>query len=148
MLPERHWPEGLIGAALGYGIVRAVSDGYYHLTGREGLGYGDGKLLAIVGALCGWRGVVFSLFAGSIMGSVLGLAAVLAGRRGRPVDDDEAADDEATDGEAADGEAADDPERPSIRHVELPFGPYLAAAAMFYVLSEPWLRVKLWFLGG
>src|SRR5688572_29348481 len=45
LLPDRHWKDGLIGAAVGYGIVRLVSDGYYFLTRREGLGYGDGKLL-------------------------------------------------------------------------------------------------------
>ncbi len=153
-LPERDWKEGLLGAALGYGLIRAVSDGYYYLTKREGLGYGDGKLLAIVGALCGWRGVVFSLFLGSVMGSILGVTAVIAGRRaGAAGKDDEARTDEAGTDEARTGEASpeDDEEtdRPgSIRHVELPFGPYLAAAAMFYVLAEPWLRIKLWFLGG
>jgi leader peptidase (prepilin peptidase)/N-methyltransferase len=138
MLPEHDWKSGLIGAALGYGIIRAVSDGYYYLTKREGLGYGDGKLLAIVGALCGWRGVVFSLFAGSLMGSILGVAAVIAARRAAPEPEPEP--DEAGEPDEAD--------HVSIRHVELPFGPYLAAAAMFYVLAEPWLRVKLWFLGG
>ncbi|HTJ47109.1 MAG TPA: prepilin peptidase [Kofleriaceae bacterium] len=138
-LPERGWKQGLIGAALGYGIIRAVSDGYYYLTKREGLGYGDGKLLAIVGALCGWRGVLFTLFAGSITGSILGIAAVIAARRDGGEDEEEVEEAEGDEGEADDI---------SIRHVELPFGPYLAAAAMFYVLAEPWLRVKVWFLAG
>ncbi len=136
ILPERTWKDGLIGAAIGYLFVRVVADGYYYLTKREGLGYGDGKLLAIVGALCGWRGVLFSLFAGSVMGSLIGGAAVLASRRG-PRPEAQGPDDE-----------GDDDEVDSIRHVELPFGPYLAAAAMFYVLAEPWLRVSLWFLRG
>jgi leader peptidase (prepilin peptidase)/N-methyltransferase len=164
----------LIGAAIGYGVIRAVSDGYYYATGREGLGYGDGKLLAIVGALVGWRGVLFGLFAGSVLGTIFGVAA-LALRKQAPEEDeaeatidgktaeatvdakaDEAAVDAvepkaAADGEAAavDGDDADETDdSPSIRHLELPFGPYLAAAAMFYVLAEPWLRVNLWFLRG
>jgi len=144
MLPERGWKEGLFGAALGYGVIRAVSDGYYYLTKREGLGYGDGKLLAIVGALCGWRGVLFTLFAGSVIGSVLGVAAAIAARRAAAQADDGEAG--AGDGEEGEGDEAES--QPSLRHVELPFGPYLAAAAMFYVLAEPWLRVSLWFLGG
>jgi leader peptidase (prepilin peptidase) / N-methyltransferase len=155
-LPGTRWWDGLLGAALGYGIIRAVSDGYYHLTGREGLGYGDGKLLAIVGALVGWRGVVFTLFGGSVIGSVMGLAAAAVGRRGDgDAGEDEAGDEDAADagedGEAAPDEARgdreddDEPEddRVSIRHMEVPFGPFLAAAAMFYVLAEPWLRVRL-----
>ena len=138
-LPERGWKDGLLGAALGYGIIRALSDGYYYLTKREGLGYGDGKLLAIVGALCGWRGVVFTLFAGSATGSVLGLTAALARRRH---DGDEHEHEHEHEHGDPEGESV------SIRHVEIPFGPYLAAAAMFYVLAEPWLRVKLWFVAG
>ena len=49
------WLERLIGAAAGYLAVRIIADGYYYLTGREGLGLGDGKLLAVIGALLGWR---------------------------------------------------------------------------------------------
>ena len=137
ILPERTWKEGLIGAALGYGFVRLVADVYYWITKREGLGYGDGKLLAIVGALCGWRGVLFSLFAGSLLGSILGTVALVAARRAPKTED-----------RGPKPEEGDHDEPDSIRHVELPFGPYLAAAAMFYVLAEPWLRVNLWFLRG
>jgi leader peptidase (prepilin peptidase)/N-methyltransferase len=142
ILPERTWKDGLIGAAIGYLFVRLVADGYYYLAKREGLGYGDGKLLAIVGALCGWRGVLFSLFAGSVMGSLIGGAAVLASRMGSdrsPKTEDRGPETE---------EEGDEADADSIRHVELPFGPYLAAAAMFYVLAEPWLRVTVWFLRG
>lgn len=158
LLIDRTWSEGLIGAAIGYGVIRAVSDGYYYLTGREGLGYGDGKLLAIVGALAGWRAVLFSLFAGSVLGTIFGVTALaLRGRGEATADADEgAADTGAAEGGAADTGAADtgaadtgDEDAPaSFRHIELPFGPYLAAAAMFYVLAEPWLRINLWFLRG
>jgi leader peptidase (prepilin peptidase)/N-methyltransferase len=146
ILPERTWKDGLIGAAVGYLFVRIVADGYYYLTKREGLGYGDGKLLAIVGALCGWRGVLFSLFAGSVMGSLIGGAALLVSRRRHHDDPDQGAE---TDDRGPEPDAEDDDDPPdSIRHVELPFGPYLATAAMFYVLAEPWLRVSVWFLRG
>src|SRR5205085_5319876 len=56
-LPERHWYDGLIGIVVGYGVPWAIGELYFRLTGREGLGLGDSKLLALVGALLGWRGV-------------------------------------------------------------------------------------------
>lgn len=83
LLPDQRWHDGLLGAALGYGLIRLIADGYRWLTGRDGLGYGDGKLLAVVGALLGWQGVVASLFLGSISGSIIGISAVVVMRRAR-----------------------------------------------------------------
>ena len=60
LLPGDDWKAGLVGAVVGYGVVRLIADGYYFLTRREGMGYGDGKLLALVGAFLGWRAVVVS----------------------------------------------------------------------------------------
>jgi leader peptidase (prepilin peptidase)/N-methyltransferase len=48
---------------------------------REAMGRGDLKFLAAIGAFLGWRAVLFSLFAGSLIGSVVGLTSVLLGRR-------------------------------------------------------------------
>ena len=53
VLPERTWTDGLIGAAVGLALVRVVADLFLLLRGKHGLGMGDGKLLAVVGALCG-----------------------------------------------------------------------------------------------
>src|SRR4029079_19167709 len=71
-LPERTWKEGLIGAVLGYGVIRLVAHGYHLINRHRGIGYGHGKLLAIVGAYLGWESVLVTLFLGSIIGSVLG----------------------------------------------------------------------------
>jgi leader peptidase (prepilin peptidase)/N-methyltransferase len=149
LLPERDWKDGLIGAIVGYGIVRIVSDGYYFLTKREGLGYGDGKLLAVVGALLGWRGVVFSLFGGSLMGSVIGVGVILIARsRGAAEGDGPGADDRAEATPIADGERASAEEDvPALRHTALPFGPFLAAAALVYVFAEPWLAIRFLAVG-
>jgi leader peptidase (prepilin peptidase)/N-methyltransferase len=121
LLPERQWMDGLIGAAVGYGVVRLIADGYWLLTKREGMGYGDGKLLAVIGACFGWKAVVVSLFGGALLGSVIGIAALARARSG--------------DGDEEEGEE-------SIRHAEVPFGPFLAAAAIGYVLAEPWLQTR------
>ena len=120
-LPEHDWKHGLIGAVVGYGVIRLVSDGYYLLTRRHGLGYGDGKLLAVVGAYLGWRAVVVSLFLGSMLGAVIGTIWLALARRKQPP--------------AAEGQDV------PLRHVEIPFGPFLAAAAIAYAFLEPWLRV-------
>jgi len=48
---------------------------------REAMGRGDLKFLAAIGAFLGWRGVLFSIFAGSVVGSVVGLVTLLIGRR-------------------------------------------------------------------
>lgn len=121
-LPENDWRHGLVGAVVGYGVIRLVSDGYYLLTRRHGLGYGDGKLLAVVGAYLGWRAVVVSLFVGSMLGAVIGSVALVVARRKQ-------------------APAADDV---PLRHVEIPFGPFLAAAAIAYAFLEPWLRLHFW----
>ena len=140
--PEQRWYAGLIGAALGYGIIRLIADGYRLLTGREGMGYGDGKLLAMIGALFGWQGVAASLFLGSLSGSILGIGALVIARHAQRRE--RAAADPAN--PAQPGEAAAD-EVP-LRHAELPFGPFLALGAIAYLYTQPWLRVDLGGLAG
>lgn len=149
LLPDRHWPDGLIGIAVGYGIVRLIADGFYYLTGREGMGYGDGVILAVVGALLGWRGVVVGLFGGAMLGTVIAVPALLVARarggKGAPPaaepdapaakPDAPAADDEA----AADADAAD----AGLARVEVPFGPFLAMAALFWWFAEPYVTLQL-----
>jgi leader peptidase (prepilin peptidase) / N-methyltransferase len=165
LLPERGWSDGLIGAAVGYGVVRLIADGYYFLTRREGLGYGDGKLLALVGALFGWEAVLMSLFVGSLFGSVIGVAVIVVLRRRQPAAPEGVAgaaeggahppaSDQADIPATAAGAGADDAAEhapdgeadeglPALRHAELPFGPFLAMGALVYVFVQPWLRFGL-----
>ncbi|MGE0393322.1 MAG: A24 family peptidase [Vicinamibacterales bacterium] len=69
------------GAALGGGLLWAISEGYFRLRGREGLGFGDVKMLAMIGAFLGWELTLLTLFVASLAGSVAGLA-LIATRRG------------------------------------------------------------------
>jgi leader peptidase (prepilin peptidase)/N-methyltransferase len=69
--------SSLIGVAAGAGVLLAVALGYRALTGREGMGGGDVKLLAMIGAFLGWRAVPFTLFAASCVGSVVGVVAMV-----------------------------------------------------------------------
>ena len=69
---------GLVGAAVGGGVILLII-----FLSREGMGYGDAKLLAMIGAFTGWRGALGSLFLGAIAGSVVGLFLLATGRKGR-----------------------------------------------------------------
>lgn len=76
--------SSLIGIISGGGFLLATAWLYEKLTGVEGMGGGDIKLLAMIGAFLGWPAVPVSLFLASLAGSVVGLACMIltgAGRR-------------------------------------------------------------------
>ncbi len=65
--------ESIIGILVGGGLLFSIAYIYQLLTHREGMGGGDVKLLAMIGAFLGWKGAVFSLFAGSLTGTLIGI---------------------------------------------------------------------------
>lgn len=69
-----------LGAFLGAGILGAVAWGWYWWKGVVGMGLGDVKMLAMIGAFLGWKGVVSTLFMASLGGSLVGIALMLMGR--------------------------------------------------------------------
>jgi leader peptidase (prepilin peptidase)/N-methyltransferase len=107
------WVERLIGAAVGYLFVRLIADFYYYVLHREGLGLGDGKLLAMIGAVMGWRSIPIVLFTASILGTAISIPILLLARRRNPGD---------TEG---------------LRQVQVPFGPFLALGALIYLFAGP-----------
>jgi leader peptidase (prepilin peptidase)/N-methyltransferase len=102
LVPFVTWQDALIGILIGGGILYVVALGYQLLTGRDGMGGGDIKLLAMIGALVGWQGVLFTIFFSSLSGTLIGLALILPAGR-------------------------------SMKS-RLPFGPFLAAGAIAYIL--------------
>ncbi|GAB6094163.1 A24 family peptidase [Desulfatiferula olefinivorans] len=74
------WLNSLLGILLGGGSLWAVAEGYYLITKNEGMGGGDIKLLAMIGAMIGWKGVFFTIFASSAIGTLIGLAAIVVTR--------------------------------------------------------------------
>jgi leader peptidase (prepilin peptidase)/N-methyltransferase len=70
--------DSLYGIALGGGLLFAIAWLYQFFTKREGMGGGDIKLLGMIGAFCGWKGVVFSLVSGSVLGTIVGIPLMLA----------------------------------------------------------------------
>lgn len=95
------WWESLLGAFLGGGVFFLVAWGYELITKREGLGGGDVKLLAMIGAWLGYQSLLPVIILSSALGSVVGIVLMLRYKK--------------------DLKAA------------IPFGPFLAAAALLYL---------------
>jgi leader peptidase (prepilin peptidase)/N-methyltransferase len=70
--------DGLIGAAFGSFLLLGLAKAYKATRGREGMGMGDVKMMAMVGAFLGLRGTFLAILVGSLFGSVIGLSVVLA----------------------------------------------------------------------
>lgn len=106
--------QAFIGAGAGFGIFFGFSWLYYKLTGRIGLGGGDVKLLAMLGAYLGLQGVFFTIFLSSIVGSVVGITLALAQRK---------------------------KQEGAVMQYALPYGPFLVLGAfLYYYLGETlWL---------
>jgi len=69
--------RAVVGALLGGGLLFAVAWTYERATGREGMGGGDIKLLAMIGAFLGWQGVLLTLLLGSLVGSAIGISLMI-----------------------------------------------------------------------
>ena len=80
--PMVNWQSAAIGILTGGGILYLVAAGYYLFTKREGMGGGDIKLLAMIGAFLGWQALPFVLFGSSILGSIIGIFAMLKQKKG------------------------------------------------------------------
>jgi leader peptidase (prepilin peptidase)/N-methyltransferase len=99
--------EGLIGALVGGGALWIVAAAYRRATGIDGLGGGDVKLAAMIGAFLGWPGVFLSIFGAAAAGSLAGGVLVLV--------------------------------RQADRRTALPFGTFLAPAAVLAGLAGPFV---------
>ena len=81
LLPTLNYLDSLLGILAGGGILYLVAFGYTLLTKKEGMGGGDIKLLAMIGALIGWKGVFFTIFVSSAVGTVSGMVIMLMTRK-------------------------------------------------------------------
>ena len=76
------WKASLIGLIAGGGVLFAIAEAWYRLRGIEGLGMGDVKMLAMIGAFLGWKLVLVTLVLSSFAGSLIGIGAIALGRGG------------------------------------------------------------------
>ncbi len=105
LLPHLNLWQSLLGLLTGGGVLFLVAMGYQLLRKREGMGGGDIKLLAMIGAFLGLPGVIYTLLASSLAGSLAGVLMMFKDKSGGAT--------------------------------RIPFGPFLALAAMSYVFWGP-----------
>jgi leader peptidase (prepilin peptidase)/N-methyltransferase len=67
------WPASVIGALLGAGILYGIAGAYYLWRREEGMGMGDVKMLAMIGAFLGWKAVLVTLVLSSFSGAIIGV---------------------------------------------------------------------------
>jgi leader peptidase (prepilin peptidase)/N-methyltransferase len=77
--------SAVIGAAAGYLILWSVYWLFKLATGKEGMGFGDFKLLGAIGAWLGWKMLPLVILASSLVGAIVGIALMILARRGRDV---------------------------------------------------------------
>lgn len=80
--PLISWQDSGLGLILGGGSLYAVALGYYLVTKREGMGGGDIKLLAMIGAFLGWQSLAFVIFGSSVLGALAGIGAMIKQKKG------------------------------------------------------------------
>ena len=78
-------PNAVVGAAVGYLALWSVYWLFKLATGKEGMGYGDFKLLAAIGAWLGWPLLPLVILLSSLVGAVIGIALIVLAKRGRNV---------------------------------------------------------------
>lgn len=111
--PEREFIPALAGVLMGGGFLWLIAYLYLVFRNEEGMGGGDIKLLAWIGAVLGWQAVPFVVLVSSIVGSLIGLGLAFRSKAG-------------------------------LKSV-IPFGPYLALAALLYLFGGS--AIGLWYIG-
>ncbi len=160
--------SSLLGVLVGAGLLWTLGEAYRLARGREGLGFGDVKLLGMVGAYLGWPGALFTIFFGSLIGSLSGLMFAVAvsrwpdGAKTYPDSRTGAADRLApAENPPSAARAKDQLESVMEPHAsvcssaaqglrglmqtQIPFAPFLSLAAAAYAIFQP--ELSRWYLG-
>ena len=131
--------DAIAGAALGGGILFALDRVTVFVLKKPGMGFGDVKLLAMIGAFLGWQGTLATLVIASMVGSIVGIALILYFRYlGVPEATDAPTDNpEQTEDAENQQDAPPSDEEITLEGHYLPFGPYLALGAIIYLFIGP-----------
>ena len=125
--------DSLLGAAVGASFLYGAAAIYLRARGVEGMGFGDVKLMAMIGAFLGTKLTVLTIFAASLAGSLFGLSTVLAVwmKRIRRI---QARRTSSTEFRAAARRRAWQSARLALRYYEMPFGVFLGSMAILSFL--------------
>ena len=82
-LPHISFKDAFLGTLLGGGSLFLIAYSYYLLTKREGMGGGDIKLLAMIGAFLGWKAIPLVIFISSLIGSFVGIIWIIFFKKDR-----------------------------------------------------------------
>lgn len=142
-MPEIGWrvlsfSDALIAAAVGAGFIWLAGEVYMRVRGIEGMGFGDVKLMALIGAFLGLKLTLFVLFAASLAGGVFGmlvLVRVFSKRLGRY----------AKAGVRNARQRAWDSASLALRYLELPFGVFLGGMSLVALFFGD--NLLKWYLG-
>ncbi len=80
ILPSMTFTRSVLGVLAGGGSLYLVAQTYYWVKKEDGMGGGDIKLLAMIGALTGWQGVLFTIFIGSAIGTIAGVLMMIVAK--------------------------------------------------------------------
>jgi leader peptidase (prepilin peptidase)/N-methyltransferase len=127
---------GLVAGAVPFVLVIEV---YLFVTKREGGGYGDVALLAMVGATLGYKALPFVLLAASLQGLLVMFPYLVFGGKSEPPWEKGDATEPASDTPAEEKP----PPRRSLRHIPVPFGPFIALGAMEWLFFGKWIE-SIW----
>ena len=130
--------DSLLGAAVGASFLYGAAAIYLRARGVEGMGFGDVKLMALIGAFLGTKLTVFTIFAASLTGSLFGLSTVLAVwiKRFRRIEARRASSRIISSGISSDQarRRAWQSARLALRYYEMPFGVFLGGMALLSFL--------------
>jgi leader peptidase (prepilin peptidase)/N-methyltransferase len=79
--PVLSFADALFGAAVGSALLWLVSEAYFRMRGREGMGLGDVKMMLLVGVFLGVKRTLLTILVGALLGSVIGLLFILVRRK-------------------------------------------------------------------
>ena len=126
--------DSVLGMLLGGGTLLVVTYGYFALTGREGMGLGDYRLMGLVGAFLGWKALLFLLLASALQGLIFAVA-MFYSPLGHQLPDSSELEPELA--PVSNEETHADVE--GLSTFAIPFGPFIALSALEWLTFEPWL---------
>ena len=138
------WIDSLIGLLVGGGMLLGVSLLYSAIRGKEGMGMGDVKLLAMLGAWLGWKALLFITLFASVQGIAVAVGLWIFGVKLKPPVPEEMEEADEEKEKKIVGETNVEDAQPTFFGAAIPFGPFLSIAGIEYLFLAPWFDTLLY----